>query len=216
MGSSSAGDFDAYDVAFDLGGVLLPGDFGTTTTYWISMAINLDGPGDGRWEYSTAGIVGHELAFTFDSGATWVRFDGEESVYTIGGECTPLPCGEANPSNGFEDAFLSSDGTSNPLQIIASDVTVEDGEDFTLNTINANLWASTGGANVASADIVIYGDAGGIVDPSNVINSQLGVIPADQAFLGTSTGGFDVYDVEFDTGGILLPGSNWLNHYLLD
>ena len=222
--SNGIGDFEVFDVEFDLGGVLLEGNLGVPTTYWISMGITLDGGGNARWEYNDdIGIVGNPLALTFDSGDNWEEFTGEEFVYTYTGDCVSidLGCGETNQSNGFEAALLSGNGPTNPSQIVATDITIDPNIEFTFNTISANLWASAGAENVASADIVIYGDIGGVPNPDNIIDSQTGVSPSSQTLLGQNGDGtFDIYNVEFDMSSVVLQGqltnatTYWVSIYM--
>src|SRR5690606_8329910 len=51
--------FDLWSVDLDLIDVLLPGQLGIATTYWIGLSLE---PSDGSntfWEYSSAGVVGY-------------------------------------------------------------------------------------------------------------------------------------------------------------
>ncbi|NNM23403.1 MAG: hypothetical protein HKO54_07600, partial [Flavobacteriaceae bacterium] len=193
--------------------VLTPGLSLTAGTYWVDWQYDGDAGFSGPWQPPVVELgnstTGNGKLF---QGGGWLDAVDSGTATNLGlpiqvyGDCTSCggaPCTETNPSNAFENAFFSG-GPTAPMQIIAADVTVAADEVFNLMTVNANLWGSPA-ATVTSADIVIYGDAGGVVDPGTVISSQLGVVPVNQTFLGTSFG-FDVLDVEFDIADVMLNG----------
>lgn len=195
----------------------------TGTVLWDSgpggANENADDLADMIAQNGSTTFIGTSGALTLEFRASAVvdmeGFTAEVTAIAGGGTA----CSETNPSNGPDGGYFSSDGPTAPLQVIASDATVPIDEDFTLNTINANLYTTAGGATVASADIIIYGDAAGIPDVGNVIDTQLGVVPVNQTFL-SNQGAFDIYDVEFDMGGVFLAGqggtttSYWISIYM--
>jgi hypothetical protein len=126
------------------------------------------------------------------------------TVSTSGGG--GMACNEENPSNGFENAFFSGTGATAPLQVIATDMTIPADTDFSLTSVNANLWIRGMGETITAADIVIYGDSGGLPDAANVIASFPGLVPASQPSLGTAFTAFEVFDVTFDVPATMLAG----------
>lgn len=218
--------FDVSETIIDVTPFQFIGQAGADTTYWIATTVETSSNGIAAWE-SQFPVINGNITASFTGGGWGLVTGGEDGVYIFSGDCVStgggggMACEEVSPSNAFENAVFSGDGPMAPLQIIAGDVTVAADEDFTLNTINANLWANVGAGDVASAEIVIFGDAGGVADPGNVIATLSGVVPTSQTLLGQNgTGLFDVYDVEFDAGGVLLAGqagtatTYWLSIYM--
>jgi len=116
-------------------------------------------------------------------------------------------CNEQNLSNGFEKSFLSGSPLL-PLQVPATDITISADTDMSLTSINANLWVRGIGETVASANIIIYGDASGLPDASNLIAILLDLVPVSQPSIGIAGAGldFDVLDVTFDIPATMLAG----------
>ena len=125
------------------------------------------------------------------------------------------PCVEDNPSNAFENAFTTS---SDQAQIMGTDITVAADENFSLETITVNLWVNTG-ETIASADITLYNDAGGVPDSPSIVDAQVAVVPTSQSLIGTSLG-FDVIETIFDITPTMLAGqagvstSYWVSLYV--
>src|SRR5690606_11870933 len=115
--------FDLWSVDLDLIDVLLPGQLGIATTYWIGLSLE---PSDGSntfWEYSSAGVVGYGLGYNDGSG--FVMEPSNESVYTFSGTCSPTTSGPSNDncSGAIElicgssvtgDTTLATDSGGNP------------------------------------------------------------------------------------------------------
>ena len=203
--------FDVLDVTFDIPATMLAGQAGATTTYWVSIYGIASNADDVLWEATTASIVGNEGSFSGDNGATWGVTATFDLVYDISGECTPIggggtPCEEENLSNAFENAFFSGTGPFAPAQVIATDITIPADTDMSLTSVNANLWIRGIGETIASADVVVYGDAGGVPDVLNIIGSYPALVPTSQPSLGTAFTVFDVLDVTFDIPATALAG----------
>src|SRR5690554_3861960 len=129
---------------------------------------------------------------------------GQAEDYTInvtaaGGGGGGTACSQNNPENNFENAFTTS---QNGLQIIATDIHVPTGVDFTLDKITVRIWGSPG-ATITSADIAVYENSGGL--PGTIRNTQLAVVPLSQTVIGNNSG-FDVSEVVFDISPVLLEG----------
>lgn len=113
-------------------------------------------------------------------------------------------CDLVGPGNAFENGKSC---TQNLGRIVAHDITVADGENNTLQQINANVFigAEGSGVNAAFVDVYVWGDAGGAPDPGNLITSELGFIPNSQMVVGANFG-FDVWDLTLDITDVLLNG----------
>jgi len=110
------------------------------------------------------------------------------------------PCDQSNPSNGFENG---KSNTAALARIVAHDLTVGDGEDFTLETVSFNEFIGPA-TTVASVDVYVYADAGG--QPGTLITSELGLVPASQAVVGGNFG-FDVREVILNLTPVALAGT---------
>jgi hypothetical protein len=205
--------FEVFDVTFDVPATMLAGQAGATTTYWVSIYGTASNADDVLWESTSATVVGNEGAFSVDNAASWAGYTTpSDLVYNFSGDCTPIgggggtACNEENLSNSFENAFFSGTGATAPLQVIATDMTIPADTDFSLTSVNANLWIRGMGETITAADIVIYGDSGGLPDAANVIASFPGLVPASQPSLGTAFTAFEVFDVTFDVPATMLAG----------
>ncbi|WP_203293031.1 GEVED domain-containing protein [Luteirhabdus pelagi] len=112
-------------------------------------------------------------------------------------------CAQANPSNGFENGKSNDANQATGARIVAADVLVPTGENFTLETITFNEFMSPG-ATAATVDVFIYADDGGA--PGAEITSELGVVPASQSVIGSNFG-FDVSEVVLDITDFELSGN---------
>ncbi len=129
-------------------------------------------------------------------------------------------CNEENPSNAFENAYDSggSDATS---QLMASDMTIPADTDFSLTSVNVNLWILGLGDTIASAEVVIYGDIGGLPDSANIIASFPKLVPTLQTVLGTALTENEVFNVTFDIPATMLAGqagattTYWISIYAI-
>ena len=131
----------------------------------------------------------------------------ELSIVAIRGEvANETACNEENPSNGIEDGYFSGSGPGAPAQVTATDLTIASDIDFSLTSVNANLGIDGFGETITGADIVIYGDTGGLPDTSNIIAEYLGVVPVSQLLVGTAFGTLEVLDVTFNIPATLLAG----------
>jgi len=110
------------------------------------------------------------------------------------------PCDQSNPSNGFENG---KSNTAALARIVAHDLTVGDGEDFTLETVSFNEFIGPA-TTVASVDVYVYENTGG--QPGTLITSELGLVPASQTVVGGNFG-FDVREVILNLTPVALAGT---------
>ena len=137
---------------------------------------------------------------------------------TGGGGGGGVACSESNPSNNFENGFTSSNNTP---QVIAGDITVSADTNFNLDAIQTN-WLVFDGEVIISANITVYGDNGGLPDPSNVIATLTGVVPASQAVIGDFPANpvLDAIELNFDISPVMLDGqagnatTYWISIYV--
>jgi hypothetical protein len=124
--------FDVWDVELDVTDINLPGQAGTTTTYWIGVSLEPTDASNTFWENSTAGLVGLGEAYDDGLGGGFVLDNTLEGVYTIAGTCTGGGGGGSTPcsTDGLGNAFENGKSFTNNLgRIVAHDVTVDaDGE----------------------------------------------------------------------------------------
>jgi subtilisin-like proprotein convertase family protein len=111
----------------------------------------------------------------------------------------PTACEQSNASNGFENGYFTDPGSG---FIVANDITLDPGMDFTLDHIQANLFHDVG-ATISSVDITYYEDAGG--QPGTEIGYDFGVAPVAQTVVGNNFG-YDVSSVDFDVTPFALTG----------
>ncbi len=201
--------FDVSEVVLDVTPMMMPGQAGSTTTYWIDASVTSSSGGITAWEATTASYVGNNM-WQFFLGA-WVD-TGFEGVYTFSGQCDPIgggggggnDCSVSGPGNGFENGKSC---TQNLGRIVAHDIQVPADQNMMLEVINANVFigASGSGVNAAFVDIYIWGDNGGQPDPGNVIATVPGFTPTSQTVVGSNFG-FDVWNVELDHPDVMLDG----------
>lgn len=206
---------DQYELTMAVTPFTFAGDAGSDTTYWIEVSMGTaTNQATVFWEYTNDTPVEGSPAVQFDASVgTWTIPDPtQEVIYAYSGECEPIggggstACNEENLSNGFENAFFTGTGATAPAQVIATDITVDADTDFSLTTVNANLWIRGMGESITGADIVIYGDIAGFPDSGNIIASYPAVAPTSETVLGTAFTDFEVLDVTFDIPATDLPG----------
>ncbi len=200
--------FDLWDVEIDLTDVMLMGQAGMTTTYWVGVALETTDASNTFWENSTAGLVGLGEAYDDGLGGGFVLDNTLEGVYTISGDCQPMGGGTSDPcsTDGLSNAFENGKSfTQNLGRIVAHDVTVDADGDFLLEQINLNAFmgATGSGVNAAFVDVYVYEDNAGA--PGTLVTSELGLVPASQTVVGGNFG-FDVWDVEIDVTDVMLMG----------
>ncbi len=131
------GAVDIREFVFDLTPVVLNGQIGGTTTYWISSFFTPSAnanAGCAAPESSSAGAMGNAQAVSIDGGVSWAGINGTfETVYNVAGECSeiitnddcanaiPLACGDSvigetindtdSGGNAAPDEFFSFTGT---------------------------------------------------------------------------------------------------------
>ncbi|GHC54571.1 hypothetical protein GCM10008083_18530 [Ulvibacter litoralis] len=206
---------DQYEITMAVTPFTFAGDPSADTTYWIEVSMGTaTNQATVFWEYTNDTPVEGSPAVQFDATlGTWSIPDPtQEVVYVFAGECSTsgggstIPCNEENLSNAFENALFSGTGATAPAQVIATDMTIAADTDFSLTTVNANLWIRGMGESITAADIVIYGDAAGFPDSGNIIASYPAVAPTSETVLGTAFTDFEVLDVTFDIPATMLAG----------
>ncbi|QIE60719.1 T9SS type A sorting domain-containing protein [Rasiella rasia] len=126
--------FDIYDVSFDMGGLSLSGQPGTTTEYWVSMYIFASDNNDAGWGATSVSSVANNLHFSLDGGVTWTLDTVNDVVATYIGTCAnndecsgaiAMSCGDVETGDtstntdtgGFNDspdAWYSYTGSGDP------------------------------------------------------------------------------------------------------
>jgi hypothetical protein len=108
-----------------------------------------------------------------------------------GGGGGGMACSQSNPGNGFENGLFTD-----PVNgfIVANDLVVDAGIDFTMNQLTANFFHDMG-ETIASIDVAYYEDASGL--PGTQIGSEVGVVPSSQMVVGDNFG-FDISETIFD------------------
>ncbi len=202
---------DVIEASFDFPAVMLNGQAGAPTTYWISIyATNVAPANNSYWEMSTATVAGFDGAFSGDNGATWgVAAPGADQVYVFSGECEPMgggtgtACEEDNLTgivveNGF--------GASNPALYYAADLRVGDTQNFTLNQISASFLTATG--RVIDEVSVSYFEDDGTGLPGLEIGQQTAVVPTSDTNVGPwpVAPTFDMHEVVVDLDPFVFNG----------
>ncbi|EDM44346.1 hypothetical protein SCB49_04935 [unidentified eubacterium SCB49] len=138
-------------------------------------------------DYSVSSILSQGVA-------SYPLVDGKPIVPNRGN------CDSSNASNAFEDGrgCNAANGWT-----AANDIIVADGTDAVLNSITPNIFLGVG-VTVASVDVVIYDDAGGL--PGAVVETQLGVVPTSHTVVGNNFG-LDINSVEIDLSPVTLVGA---------
>jgi hypothetical protein len=118
-------------------------------------------------------------AFNYDSLAT---LDDGSCCYDING-CS---CAQSNAGNNFESGWRISDATD----VVAADLIVNQGEDFVLYKLTANIFMDPG-SSITTITLNYYDDASG--DPGSIIGSET-LIPSSHTYLGNAFG-YDINEV---------------------
>ncbi|MEH6766040.1 MAG: hypothetical protein V7655_16190, partial [Aequorivita antarctica] len=182
----------------------------TAGTYWIEYTFEGSGA-SGPWAPPIAILGASTTGNSLQNQAgVWVPLvdvgpQGMPFVMygdLVGGGGTA--CSQDNPSNNFENGFTSSNNTP---QIIAADIIVDADTNLNLDSIIAN-WLVFDGEVIVSADITIYGDLGGLPDPSNVLATIPGIVPTSQPIIGDFPANpiLDVLELNFDISPVMLNG----------
>jgi len=186
------------------------GDATSDTTYWIEVSMGTaTNQGTVFWEYTDDIPVEGQPYAKFDATVgTWeIEDPAQEVIYTFSGDCEPMapgnPCATTGPSNNMEDG---KSFTKNLGRIVANDITIADGEDMMLETINISAFIGSvgSGVNASNVDVFIYRDSG-TGSPGDIINTQLSFVPTSQTVIGNNFG-YDLWDVELDITDVYLPG----------
>lgn len=186
----------------------------TAGTYWIDYTFEGSGA-SGPWAppivITGVSATGNALQSNAGVYAPVIDVDGQGMPFQMFGDLSGgggAPCSEMNPSNGFEDGYTSS---SNTPQVIAADLTVAADQNMSLTTVTTNF-LMTDGDTLVTADITVYGDAGGVPDTGNIISVQPAVIPSSQTVIGDfpPLPTLDVSEVVFDLAPVALAGQSGL------
>ncbi|HLW33019.1 MAG TPA: fibronectin type III domain-containing protein, partial [Aequorivita sp.] len=114
--------------------------------------------------------------------------------------CNDISCVQSDWGyTGYdENSTLSSKDQDN---LLATDITVPVGENFTIDKLSVFVWVLPG-ANINDADIVFYQDDNG--SPGEVMTIFENVEPASE-YINTRYG-FDIYEVDFEIAPLFLSG----------
>src|SRR5690554_6539488 len=115
--------------------------------------------------------------------------------------CNDISCVQMDYGSGgyFQNSTLTSKDQDN---LLATDITVPVGENFTIDKLNVYVWVLPG-ANINDADIVFYQDDNG--SPGEIIRTDQNIVPATANYLGTGYG-YDWYEVDFEVAPLFLSG----------
>ena len=86
--------YDMYEVEFVIEPQKLFGNFGTFTTYWISLDVGTSN-GSALISTSSTGQVAYPSHLSYDNGLTWEELADTETKYTFRGSCEAIdyfPC----------------------------------------------------------------------------------------------------------------------------
>ncbi|MAO10399.1 MAG: hypothetical protein CMC07_05825 [Flavobacteriaceae bacterium] len=104
------------------------------------------------------------------------------------------PCSQSTPSNAIENGHGNLH-----LLIVANDFTVEPNETFTVEQLKFTILV-TPGLTVEAADLTFYEDSGN--GPGAEITSETGIVPSNQAVVGSNFG-FDAEENVFDLSTVV-------------
>lgn len=110
------------------------------------------------------------------------------------------PCGQENLSNGFENGL---ENTSGKNLIVANDLVVNSGENFTLTQLIYHSFHQ-GFEPIDSVDIIYYADNNGL--PGTIIGTENGVIPSSLLDIGDF--GLEIYEVTLDVTPFIFEGNS--------
>ncbi len=115
--------------------------------------------------------------------------------------CNDISCVQSDGGNtGYnENSTLTSKDQDN---LLATDITVPVGENFTLDKLTVYIWVLPG-ANINDADIVFYQDDNG--SPGDVMTTYDNIVPTSIDYVNTNYG-YDWYEVDFEIAPLFLSG----------
>src|SRR5690554_6133777 len=139
----------------------------------------------------------------YPGGQAYSRFNGYPDYdYTFRTYyCNDISCMQVDYGNTgyFQNSTLTSKDQDN---LLATDITVPVGENFTVDKLSVYVWVLPG-ANINDADIVFYQDDNG--SPGEIIRTDQNIVPATAIYLGTGYG-YDRYEVDFEIAPLFLSG----------
>ena len=153
---------DALELNFDISPVMLNGQAGNTTTYWISIYVDNTSANSSFWENSTASTVGNDGAFSPDAGVTWaIALAGSDQVYEFSGICEPIGGGPTCTSTAYDSTAVpfDIDGSGNQTVDCANapnliPVTIADAGTIGTDAILENITIDI--AHTFTADLDMY------------------------------------------------------------
>ncbi|QQX76674.1 MULTISPECIES: T9SS type A sorting domain-containing protein [Aequorivita] len=153
---------DALELNFDISPVMLNGQSGSPTTYWISIYVDNTSANGSFWENSTASTVGNDGAFSPDAGVTWaIALPGSDQVYEFSGICEPIGGGPTCTSTAYDSTAVpfDIDGSGNQTADCANapnliPVTVSDAGTIGTDAILENITIDI--AHTFTADLDLY------------------------------------------------------------
>ncbi len=158
-----------------------------------------------NWTFGTLGLLnGQGLC---NGGAAFSTIVPFASFVPNSGGGVPVACEQEQVTNAFENGYFMQAG----FNLVANDFLVAYGEEFTVNSITANIFAQGG---ITSVDITFYDNVNGL--PGAILNTYPGIVPTSQTIVGSNFG-FDIYETVIDlpasptfTGGFTGPTTYWL------
>ncbi|QAA80657.1 BspA family leucine-rich repeat surface protein [Aequorivita sp. H23M31] len=197
--------YDISEIVFDINPVMLQGQAGLPTTYWVSLYVDMTSSDFGYIDSTSASVVGLPLSYSEDAGATWLPYPGWDTVYIFDGDCGPLGggtvnCSEENPNDfTFEDGYNCS---SDYIFKTANDLTVAADDNFTLEHITASIMANN---PILTVNVNYYDDASGL--PGTLIGSENSVSIDSQTIIGSGSG-YDVHELQMTVTPFTFPGQS--------
>lgn len=195
--------YDVSEVVFNINPALLQGQPGISTTYWVSLYVDMTSDSAGFIDSTSLSLVGNPITFSLDAGTSWFTYFGFDMVYSFDGNCTPLggedvSCSEENP-NDF--TFESGLNCSSQAQFkSANDLTVAADTDFTLENITASIMCNN---SIQTVNVNYYEDAGGF--PGTMIGTESSVIINSQTIIGNNLG-YDIHELKATVTPFTFPG----------
>jgi len=158
-----------------------------------------------NWTFGAQNLLdGQGLCNGGSAFSTFVPFG---SFVPFSGGGVPVACEQIQVTNGFENGYFMQAG----FNLVANDFLVAYGEEFTVNTITANIFAQGG---ISSVDVTFYDNAGGL--PGAILDTYPGIVPTSQTIVGNNFG-FDIYETVIDlptsptyTGGFTGTTTYWV------
>jgi len=190
----SAFGFDISEFVLDLAPVLLNGQAGNTTRYWVGLTATVNS-GSGFWD-ATNTILNLQATFSADGGLTWAINSGWDQVYNFEGTCTDLGGGGGTcvstpytatglPADidGADTSTADCIGAPNLYPVTVSDAGII-GTDAVLEDVTINITHTWSGdlelylRSPSGVELMLWDNVGGSGDNFTNTQFQDGGIPS--------------------------------------